>query len=617
MTPFLFLFNIGFFLYAFLCTLAGFFYKVPDSFFKEELYWPLAFAALLFLFFYKEKKFLSSFSMAVFCKKNADTFLVFVLVLILRICLFDQVELWVDEDYQAYSSIIHRALIAGVWQHQPPLDMVFTKIGTLLSNESLWGLRLHAVLFSSLASALLYDQVKKFSDSKFIAALSTLFFSLHLIVIRYGYEARPISLGLLSCISFLGVYLSLLAEKENSFFNKTPVFNCLITFLFLNALGMQPVILTGTALGFLLLYYLNQNSWFRRHLLSLAAGFVLFLPLQIYILKYSPPRFTKQAGFNLPAFWEELLRYENFSIIKSYYWPLGCFFIAFCIAYFAYLAFKQRPAPASLLFLFALVTAFPLFLVPFFKSHVSWTMNIQYFALIIPVVFFGVAFMLRSVFDFFSLRDIRRNASVAVFFIVASFFFDWGPLTHLEKTYKQFEIKKGFQILNEQSTDRDIDLVFCLNASGWCPNNFILQSFHYKKSLGGLAYGWENPVFNNYLKALDSGFIPENIYFIYYSVWSNKQLADETPYRIAHLFGLDLLKVPVQNHNLPQTIIDFCKPWVDQGMTENVLYVQPVEYIVASASALGKTELRNHYLRLYKDFTGKKTDSNYLNGLLK
>ncbi|MBY0452942.1 MAG: hypothetical protein K2P92_07895, partial [Bdellovibrionaceae bacterium] len=320
--------------------------------------------------------------------------------------------------------------------------------------------------------------------------------------------------------------------------------------------------------------------------------------------------------FSLSSFFEELAHYENFSIVQSYFWPLGYVFIVFCLVFFAFQILKRRAIPLAILFLFTLATLFPLFLVPFFKSHVAWRMNIQYFVLILPVVFFALALMLRFIVDHLNTKIIFKNMIVITFFAASSFAYDWGPLTHLEKTYEQIEFRRAYKILNEQSTDRDLDLVFCLNTTSWCPDNFILQSFHYKKSPGGIAYGWENPVFNNYLNALKGAVVPDNIYFIYYSIWSGKQLPEPTPYRIEHLHGLDLFKVPVQKQNLAQTMIDFCKPWVDQGLAENELYVAPVEFIVASASSLGQIKLKNYYLQLYKDFKGPKANSVYLNKLL-
>lgn len=615
MIPFLYAFNILFFGYVLVCTGIGFFVKAPGHLFPEELYWPTVLTSLLAALFLYERPRLSSFSIRRFIQENLDVFFVLLLVLGLRIYLMTLVEPWLDEDYQGFSSLIHRSLIAGVWQHQPPLDMVLTKFGVLLSKESLWGLRMHSVLCSAFASALLYDQAKKISRSRLIALFCAVFFTFNVVVVQYGYEARPLSLGLLFCVGFLGLNLSLLSERKDSFYFKTPIFNCLITFGFLNSLGMQPVILVGVSAVFLAVYILSGHSWIKKYFLSVLFAMGLFIPIQIYILRYAPPRFTKQAGFNLSAFGDELIRLDNFKVLQDYFWPLGCVFLILCLLSFALQIKKVRSISSSTLFLFFLSSAFALFLVPFFKSHVSWEMYTRYFALVLPVVLLGTGLILRQTLDLLPLSKTVFYSFVILFFAPASFFYSWGPIIDLNSVYKPFEMKSAFTLLNEKSTDRDIDLPFCLHTGGYCPNTFVLQSFHYKKAIGGIAGNWV-PTFDRFLTALRSPVAPENIFFLYYSVWSDRELPLKTSFQIKHLHGVDVLEVPVKSQNLAQTMIDFCKPYVDYGLSENVLYVGPLEYIVAAAEASGQTELKNSYLKLYQDFTGKKADSSYLNALI-
>lgn len=616
--PYLYVINVFLFGYALFCNLLGFFYSAPEKFYAEELYWPFALLLLLAAFYRNEKHFIASFSFSDFIRKHADTLGVLTVVLLLRAHLINDVEIWLDEDYQAHSALINRALIAGAFQHQPPLDMTFTKIGTLFSNEKIWGLRFHSAVFSSLASALLYSLGKKFSKSSFIALILTFFFTLHFIVIQYGYEARPISLGLFYGFSFFGIILSLLIEKKDSFYFKTPLFVSVVTFLFLNSLGLQPVVLTGITTAVLTIYSFVKNEWFKKSLLAVFLGFGLFLPIQVYILKYSPPRFTKHSGFDAASFIRELMDYSNYKIVETYLWPLGYLFLVFCVLYFVFCMFRRRSVSSSVLLLFTTVAGFPLFLVPFFKSQIDWPLYSRYFALLLVPVFLGASVSLKialETFKAFKNRPWLRHVVIAVFFGIVSFSFNWGPLTGLSDVYKQFQIKKAYEVLNENSSDQDIDLTLCLNVQPWCADSLVMQSFYYKKATGGLVTNWNNSILTTYEKALNDKRQVNNIFLFYYWVWSDNHLSLDGSQLLASLRGVDVLKIAVKDGNLPKTMIDFCVPVVERGLRDGLLYTGPVEYIVASASALGLKDLKNHYLTLYKNFAGRKNNSAYLNSI--
>ena len=167
--------GLSYLAYLSLLTLIGYAlppYETPNAL---EPVWLFTILVILFLIRHKTKNTPFPLTRGLILE-NKDAVLVFLAILAVRIFYIQDRSVWLDEDAQSNAAVTNYFMSGGAGHHQPPSDFVFTRAGVLLSGFSVWGLRFHSALFSSLAAMSLYFFVKHFSRSFLLAlGLSFLF----------------------------------------------------------------------------------------------------------------------------------------------------------------------------------------------------------------------------------------------------------------------------------------------------------------------------------------------------------------------------------------------------------------------------------------------------------
>ena len=540
-----------------------------------------------------------------FLRGNFDVIAVFLASLAVRFYHINDVSIWFDEDVQAASALLNFPVTAGAIQHHPPGDMIFTKLGMLISGMQTWGLRFHSALFSSLAAALLYSFVKKLSSSILFSVLATTFFCFHHFIYRYGFEARPISLGVCLEILFLYVlYLSLREEKALG--TKSPLWIiAAATFLYLSSLGMQPVFIVAGALICLAL----EAAFLRRSLrtfLGVFFGALFFAPLQLNVLLSAPARFTKTSGFNLNLFLQQL-NLEIFNSISTFANPFLYYCIFFnALALLAFLSKKRVPNSIVIVFWF-LLGFFCLTFIPLFKSHVDWPLYSHYLISVLPLTFLIFAAYWGWFVSFPKVPRIARLLLLALLFGAAkqSYHFPDGDIQSARE-----DMASAYKLVKARSSEKDILLTLCVvSAPAFCPAGGVGRAFYFRGA-GPIAEDF-SPSIEIYQRILNSEKSVDSIFFIYYSSWSNYVFTSVVP--LGYLHKLSVFKLQVKPGALAESLIGFLEPLVKEGVAQNKLYVQPLEYLVLSYDKIKNIEQKNYYLNLYKDFPEPKTYSDYLN----
>ena len=591
------------FLYSLLATSVSYF-AANSPFYGYEFFWSLPILFFIGLLV-RERKFIFKYSPSVLLD-NLDFFAVLAALLALRFYFLEHVSIWLDEDFQAVAAWKSYPVAAGVAQHQPPGDFVFTSMGLLVSNYSVWGLRLHAALFSSLAGATLYALAKKFSASRTVALLCVLFYSLHHVVFRYGFEARPISYGLfLELLFFAAVYTEcrVIAQKDQPPQPWSASLSA-IAFLYLCSVGLQPGFIVVLTIGFFALL-----SVFRREylivFLRLALGLLCFLPLQLAIFLNAPPRFTR--GFSVIGFFDEI-RWENFNFLYKFLMPVGYVSVAGVLLYFLWSAFRRKKPELLLLFLFYIAIFFPLTLIPFFRSHISWHLNHYYLISILPPLFL----LFSALWGATKVGRLRWALPSAIIPVVL--FAGFAPFYQFVNVGRDLELERqdlkgAYSEIRKNALNSDLTLSFCL-SEGSCPDRAIGKKL-YRLPPPSNA---DEPSVAIYAHALRATPQPQNIFFVHNEPWSQGVTG------LKHLFSspnlASIYKVS-SNENLALAVIDFFEGPVRAGLADNKMYSEAVAYLVASYDYLGDEKSKLHYLNLYKKMALPEGQNAYLNELLR
>lgn len=595
--------NIAWYLcYSTFATLIYFFLGATFPFNFYEVTWiGLLFVQVISIFYFQRHVMFGPIERPNL-KDNLDLLVVFAFILIARLLMFDVISVWLDEEVQAFSVMHFYPVQAGALQHQPPLDMLFTKLGLLVGNTSIWGLRMHAVIFSSLAATLLYWLLKNISKSMLVAFVLTLYFSFHRYTVQFGFEARPISLGLYSEVLFLGLMFCALRKEQINF-----AFLSCGTFLYLSSLGMQPVYVVVISLLFLLVLVGFDRSYFKSFL-SVLIGFLLFLPLQIVILFNSPPRIVGISEFSLTRFLEQFTL-QNFSFLSLYFIPWG---VIAAVSFLAVLFYQLKdkkwvPELTQLFYCGFVIVIFSGFSIAFFKSHIAWGLQEYYLISVLPLLFVAVAVA-------FSVIKEKKYLKKVIFILLSLIFvgsYNWANFAILNQ---RENIKDAYKFLKNQKQPSDLVLSLCLGPVNWASASLRGSVFYNDDPNLSMASKLDSMFKNSgeiYSTALIAKKEMNAIYFLYYADLSDLSLKLDGDISEEKLRNLKIFKIKSDKNDMAGAVIEFMKPIVDQAAQNKVIYVQAIDYLVRSYEY--KNDLKNveKYVKLYKE-NKKESSSEYL-----
>ncbi len=294
--------------------------------------------------------------------------------------------IWLDEDYQIWTSLYQLPVYAGSQQHQPPLH--FALLGGWLPQFGFteFSVRLFTLFFSSLGATVFAYFLKTLSSSWYSLFFALPLYLFHPFIIRYSYEVRPVGIGLFCSILWIKICYSLGREQKSSFRSIFPL--AAATFVTLTAFGFQgPALGLAMAIAFLL----DGSSKSKRMIgiLGLLLGLLMFLPIQLNIFQNAPPRFGRIPHFSVLHFLSgyQLATYKNF--LGLYLAPLLPFFFLLSGFGLLFLGWKKflRSVWVENRWAFLLILTTLLVTFPFFVTYVDWPFQPYYYLFLWPILF--------------------------------------------------------------------------------------------------------------------------------------------------------------------------------------------------------------------------------------
>jgi hypothetical protein len=582
-------------------------YVTPKQFgwHNIEILWPFFLLISWLLFLYsviKAKSCENTFSL----RSTYEILAVFLVLLAVRLWFIDAISVWLDEIFNAEKSFENFPLFAGARQHQPPADSVLTNLGLWISNISVWGLRIHTCIASALAGSLLYGLTKHLSRSRIVAAGCVVFFSFQHHVFRYGFEARPISLGLFLELMFIAAVFAQ-TQKETPW--RENLYLPAMTFLYLSSLGLQPAFLVGISIVFFLFLSLFNKRHFKTCVL-IFSGLLMYLPNQRAIFAAAPERFSSGEVFNLAKILEQL-KIENFTVLTSFCVPWAYICGAILLLYVIQLFRKKITIDVQTVYLVFVCVGFPLTLIPYFISHINWSLNDYYLISELPLLFLLFSSLWGYVFEshnpinpaensrnfdlsFLKSVDWKKGILSVTEFAFASTTFDFKDRFRSMATERQ-DLKSAYRLIEEIRSSDDVVLSLCLTERKFCPGWLLGEQFYLKGSARNFLNPFSVVVF---IDALKSRVPVRNIIFLYNQMWSMPDLG--TQFRVGNFNGVSVYKIPVEK-DAAETMLDFLGPAVLKAASENIIYPQGLSYLHASYSHLGDLKNKSKVLEMYKN----------------
>lgn len=599
--------------YLVVMTLIGYSLFPTGQFTVYESVWVIAILALACITYFQTRKEAVPLS-RLLTLKNYDVCLVFLALLFVRLFYLQDRSVWLDEDAQGAASVTNYFVSGGAGHHQPPSDFVFTRVGVLLSDFKVWGLRFHSALFSSLAAASLYFFVKRQSRSHLLALGLSFLFAFHVVVVKFGFEARPISHGLFLEILFLMAFFSVLKSPDKSYLADKTWFLSVLTFLYLCSLGMQPVFVIGGALVFSFFYGLKNRRVVKKVLHPLFIGFIAYLPIQYATYKLADARFTKVGLFNMDAFLNQL-SLLHYSMVAPYIQPFLLSFIILSLIYFTTALYKRSLHIGPDFFFFFVAAFFSIVLMAYFDSHIAWYLQDYYLVSVLPLSIMSLAVSFRQAGTFIKLNSKYALAASAAILTLCSIGYPLGPFRNLPDTYAQNDMKGALSFVERDAKKNPLILALCFSPEKvWCAP-FIPAEKYYLSQNGGADVVLANTSMD-FLRTVNNFDDIGDVYFIYYNSWSGpapKELPSDN--KIASFFGVDIYKT-AGGVNRFQNIIGFLKPAFDEHLKKGRLHSYTLEYILFAYDKMGNKPMLLKYLKIFSDFQGEKFQTGYIKSLL-
>lgn len=600
--------------YLVVMTLIGYALFPIGAFSFYETIWIFAIFVLASITYLKTKKVPFPIHIQL-VKKNYDVLLVFSVLLLVRLFYLQERSVWLDEDAQGTASVTNYFVGGAAGHHQPPSDFVFTRIGVLLSGFSAWGLRLHSALFSSLASASLYFFVKRYTRSLVLALGLGFLFAFHTIIVKFGFEARPISHGLFLEILFLGAFFSVLKNPDKSYLANKQWFLSVLTFLYLCSLGMQPVFVLGGALIFCFFYGLKYKNIPEKVLHPMFIGLMAYLPVQFATYKLAEARFTKVGLFDMDAFLTQL-PLIHYSMVAPYIKPFLLSFAVLTALYF-FAALYKKSLQIGPYFFFPFTAAFfSIVLMTYFDSHIAWFLNGYYLVSALPLAIMSLSVGFREFGQIINFKTKYILPASIVILVFCSVDYPLGPFQNLSSVYPQNDMHGAYSLITQEPKPNPVVLALCINPEKtWCAPFLVAEKYYLAQNAGAEVVLGKNSM--ALLLAVEDLKKMGDLYFIYYNSWSGP-IPETVPveYKVKSLFGVDVYRIS-GGDNVFQNMISFLKPTIDNQLKEkDRLHSYALEYVLFAYEKMGNRDMLLKYLNLFVNFKGEKVYTEYINSLL-
>lgn len=380
------------------------------------------------LFFYTEFK--QRKKIKDWIKIDRVEILIFGCVLALGLFFINIRSVWIDEYSQYVSSNPLNDYFSlsrsAALEQQPPFGYLVTSIFTFIFGANVVGLRLSAVIFTSLTCLYLQRVLKLYQVSIPVVAIALCLYLGQSNVFNFLVEGRPYAQALFFSTFFLDYYVRLLKEVEDF----SPWKFLFILYFLVCSLGLQTGIL---ALSLFIAYAAFDRGKKSFRLLGYSTlCFILFAPIlyQIFHWSDSLSQFKESIGgidlithgFSLSKnYWQSLIEYGPRS---REVWAL---IIVFVISFLTSWRRAGFIALAQIILFIQFVFCF-LFII-------NWNMYSKYYVVVTPLLIIGVALGMQFLLDkIFVFRNVIVNGLLILIVILNLF-----PIAiHLERTNELF-----------------------------------------------------------------------------------------------------------------------------------------------------------------------------------
>lgn len=339
---------------------------------------------------------------------------IFFLVYYYRLQYWDLLPVWLDEYIQAFVLDYYPScsiMKAAALQQQPPIDYILHQLSRYVFEDSLLGVRINSMIFSTLSVFLLLGLMEHSGVKRYFSFPAIVLYIIHPLFVFYSLEARPISLSVCILIVFLWFVVDFLRETESSTQAKVNLFVSLLVYL--TTIGLQPIVVCIVLfLASLILCFFNEKKGKSLAIYLVAAN---LLSLPVFFLIYKESQGAKQFyETTVLGNFEKLL--SSFFTYKEkeffLYFDLitenildtpRALFLLYVLMFVFFLVRRRLNRVVRIQLLYVLLlTLFSFSFVWIFESVwslINWSKSIKYISNIYPILLFLLTLLLSSFFQ--------------------------------------------------------------------------------------------------------------------------------------------------------------------------------------------------------------------------
>ena len=518
-----------------------------------------------------------------------------------------EMTLWLDEIFQSTVSLNNSPAQSGISQHQPPLDMLLSHFGRKFWGTTILGVRFHAWIASSLLCIAFFECCWHFFESLSSGIIGFILLSFHWIIFKYGYEARPISIGILFFVIGLTFTINYLQNNSRITLFKIWIALCL-SGLFL---GMQPilVIFCGAVVWFLLAILRKQNE---ARLLCFVwiSAFCYLIPTILSLVFLSPPKIT--AGAQTISFFGKLisLSLSDFSIIKGVVGNLYPLYLAFLMHGLILIFSKRfRLAPKIqsnlVFFLVSISLSYSIGIVVFFKTFVNHDMRDYYHIITLPLFILLLISFVRLLQFSRILSFMAITGTAALIF----YFYPFGGIEKVKRDLGRENLRELYSLIADRASKNSYLVSLCaINDFNYCPERTIGAEFYLPPEKNYVAYDSSSDP----LVLLNEKINPPELVFIFHKVWSEwetfrtlgvEDLGTDT---FAFMNDFDIVVFREESHYL--RALQFLERVLKKVESKNRNSYVLLQHVILLALKTQNYDLASHFLEKYSKVKGFDID---------
>lgn len=364
---------------------------------------------------------------------------------------------------------------------QPPLGLLFRKLGLIFFGVNEFGLRGTSTFFFGLFGAVNYLWMKDFTKSASYSLLGSIFISLNVWLVTYSTEARPYTISMFFCALFIYFLYDHFQRAAKS--KKINAALTITSVLWLLSISMQPLLFVALILvSCVFVTLINKNERALSAVKSLTLSLIIYSPILYLVITYSTD-YVRNGFLNAPQL-IKLLFTEDLWLLRTLFMPNKLYSVMaliMTITYFSTFFFTPNNNKKKHILFGIIIVIYLLITIILFHLKINWLLQPRYLLTALILCYYLFLFSLHSLAVNHKVKVIILSALIGV--SVFSIYSD-GVRKPISTAWREL-----YELIDQKGKPGSQGFIFSFEKPGvWCDEIFLAQEFYPTKRVSLTTY---------------------------------------------------------------------------------------------------------------------------------